>query len=209
MRDSSLGATNPFLTFKPHNRQQQAGGTIGGPLVRNKAFFFAGFDQHVFRVPNVVEFLNGSSRVIPQASNGIIPGDYEATDQALVFAAAAQLTSLAGEYPAAQIGNSSYAKLDINLTSRTQLALRVNTTRYWGTNNVFLDPGSPVTYDANSNNGEAQVLTETANLALTSGFTPRLINHMRAQFSRDVQQSYSNTSNVLAKIPGILDAIGR
>ncbi|HEX3819603.1 MAG TPA: TonB-dependent receptor [Candidatus Sulfotelmatobacter sp.] len=209
LRDSSLGASDPFLAFKPHNRQQQAGGTIGGPLKRNKAFFFAGFDQHIFHASNVVEFLNGSAQVIPQPVNGIVPGDYEATDQALVFAAAAQLTSLAGEYPAAQIGNSSYGKLDINLTPRNQLALRVNTTRYWGSNNVFLDPGSPVTYDANNNNGEELVATETANLALTSGFTPRLINHMRAQFSRDQQQSYSNSSDVLAKIPGILDAMGR
>ncbi len=209
IRDSSLGAAGAFLAFKPHNRQQQAGGTIGGPVKRNKAFFFAGFDQHIFRVPNVVEFLNGSSQVVPQPTNGIIPGDYEATDQALVFASAAQLTSLAGEYPATQIGNSSYAKLDLNLTPRNQIALRVNTTRYWGSNNVFLDPGSPVTYDANNNNGEEQVRTETANLAFTSGFSPRLINHLRAQFSRDVQQSYSNTSDVLAKIPGILDAVGR
>jgi hypothetical protein len=209
LRDSSLGAANPFLAFKPHNRQQQAGGTIGGPLKRNKVFFFAGFDQHIFRVPNVVEFLDGSSQVVPRPANGVIAGDYEATDQALVFAAAAQLTSLAGEYPAAQIGNSSYGKLDVNITPRHQLALRVNTTRYWGSNNVFLDPGSPVTYDANNNNGEEQVLTETANLALTSGLSLRLVNHLRAQFSRDVQQSYSNTANVLAKIPGILDAMGR
>jgi hypothetical protein len=209
LRDSSLGAADPFLAFKPHNRQQQAGGTIGGPLKRNKVFFFAGFDQHIFRVPNVVEFLDGSSQVVPQPANGVIAGDYEATDQALVFAAAAQLTSLAGEYPAAQIGNSSYGKLDVNITPRHQLALRVNTTRYWGSNNVFLDPGSPVTYDANNNNGEEQVLTETANLALTSGLSLRLVNHLRAQFSRDVQQSYSNTANVLAKIPGILDAMGR
>ena len=61
---------NPFLAFKPHNRQQQVGGTIGGPLKRNKIFFFAGFDQHIFHVPNVVEFLDGSSQVVPQAGTG-------------------------------------------------------------------------------------------------------------------------------------------
>src|SRR5579863_4806834 len=126
LRDSSFGAADPFLAFKPHNRQQQVGGTIGGPLKRNKAFFFAGFDQHIFHVPNVVEFLNGSAQVVPQPGTGpFTPGDYEPTDEDLVFAAAAQLTSLAGEYPAAQIGNSSYAKLDFNLTPRHQLALRV------------------------------------------------------------------------------------
>jgi len=210
LRDSSFGASLPFLAFKPHNRQQQVGGTIGGPLTRNKIFFFAGFDQHIFHVPNVVEFLDGSSQVIPQPSTGpYTPGDYEATDQALVFAAATQLTSLAGEYPAAQIGNSSYAKLDINLTPRHQLSLRVNTTRYWGSNNVFLDPASPVNYDSISNNGEELVATETANLSLTSGFSPRFISHFRAQFSRDQQQSYSNSSDVLVKIPTILDGMGR
>ena len=210
LRDSSFGASNPFLAFKPHNRQQQLGGTIGGPIKRNKIFFFAGFDQHIFHSPNVVEFLDGSSQVVPQAATGpYTPGDYEATDQALVFAAAAQLTSLAGEYPAAQIGNSSYIKLDINLTPRHQLSLRLNTTRYWGANNVFLDPASPVTYDSISNNGQEIVATETAALTLTSSFTPRWISHLRAQFSRDRQQSYSNTSDVLVKIPTILDGVGR
>ena len=210
LRDSSFGATDAFLAFKPHNRQQQVGGTIGGPLKRNKIFFFAGFDQHIFHVPNVVEFLDGSSTVVPQAGTGpYTPGDYEPSDQALVFAAAAQLTSLAGEYPAAQIGNSSYAKLDINLTPRHQLALRVSTTRYWGSNNVFLDPGSPVTYDAKNDNGQETVATETASLSLTSSFTPRWVSHLRAQFSRDQQRSFTNTSNVLVKIPTILDGMGR
>src|SRR5579863_654981 len=210
LRDSSFGAADPFLAFKPHNRQQQVGGTIGGPLKRNKIFFFAGFDQHIFHVPNVVEFLNGSAQVVPQPGTGpFTPGDYEPTDEDLVFAAAAQLTSLAGEYPAAQIGNSSYAKLDFNLTPRHQLALRVNTTRYWGSNNVFLDPGSPVTYDANNDNGQETLATDSGSLSLPSSFSSGWTSHLRAQFSRDLQQSYSNTSNVLVKIPNILDGIGR
>jgi Carboxypeptidase regulatory-like domain len=210
LRDSSFGAADAFLAFKPHNRQQQVGGTIGGPLKRNKIFFFTGFDQHIFHVANVVEFLDGSSRIVPQPGVGpYTPGDYETTDQALVFAAAAQLSSLTGEYPAAQIGNSSYGKLDINLTPREQLALGVNTTRYWGANNVFLDPASPVTYDAINNNGEELVSTETANISLTSGLTQPWINHLRLQFSRDLQRSYSNSDDVLVKIPTILDGVGR
>jgi Carboxypeptidase regulatory-like domain/TonB dependent receptor-like, beta-barrel len=209
-RDSSMGAGTPFLAFKPHSRQQQFGGTIGGPIKQNKAFFFAGFDQHLFHVPDIVQFLNGGSRLIPQPGAGpATPGDYEANDQALVFAAAAQLNSLTGAYPAAQIGNSSFGKLDINLTPRHQLAMRVNTSRYWGSNNVFLDPASPVTYDAISNNGEEAVATETASISLTSSFSPRTISHFRAQYSRDRQQSFTNSSDVLVKIPTILDGKGR
>ncbi len=210
IRDSGFGAADAFMTFKPHSRQQQGGGTIGGPIKKNKIFFFAGFDQHYFHVPDVVEFLDGSMQVVPQAGTGpYTPGDYEATDQALVFAAAAKLTSLAGSYPAAQIGNAAYAKLDINLSPRNQLAVRFNSSRYWGSNNVFLDPASPVTYDSISDNGEETVSTETASASLTSGLTPRLISHLRAQFSRDLRQSYTNTSDTLIKIPDIIDGIGR
>ncbi len=209
-RDSALGANDPFLAFKPHDRQQQFGGTIGGPLKRNKVFFFAGFDGHIFHEPNVVEFLDGSSQVVPLASTAPeTPGDYETTDAALVFAAAGKLSSLAGEYPAAQLGNSSYAKLDINLTPRQQLALRLNTSRYWGANNVFIDPSSPVTYDAISDNGEEEVSTETGQLSLTSSFSSRFLSHLRAQFSGDRQQSYTNTGDVQVRISNVIDGMGR
>src|SRR5208282_3022997 len=186
IRDSSFGAADAFLTFKPHSRQQQGGATIGGPLEKNKIFFFAGFDAHYFHEPNVVEFLNNTMQVIPQpTTEPYSPGDYEASDQALVFAAASQLDAYAGSFPAAQIGNASYAKLDINLSPRNQLALRVNSSRYWGSNNVFLDPASPLTYDSISDNGEETVSTDTGAATLTSGLTPRLLSHLRAQFSRD------------------------
>ncbi len=210
IRDSGFGAGDPMMNFKPHSRQQQGGATIGGPIRKNRIFFFGGFDQHYFHVPDVVEFLDGTMQVVPQAGTGpYTPGDYEASDQALVFAAADRLTSLAGSYPAAQIGNASYAKMDINLTPRNQLALRFNSSRYWGSNNVFLDPASPVTYDSISDNGEETVSTETGSLSLTSGLTARLISHLRAQFSRDLRQSYTNTSDTLVKIPDIIDGIGR
>jgi len=210
IRDSGFGAANAFMTFKPHSRQQQGGATIGGPIKKNKIFFFAGFDQHYFHVPDVVEFLDGSMQVVPQAGTGpLTPGDYEASDQALVSAAAARLTSLAGSYPAAQIGNAAYAKLDINLTPRNQVALRFNSSRYWGSNNVFLDPASPVSYDSISDNGEETVSTETGSASLTSGISTRLTSHLRAQFSRDLRQSYTNTSDTLVKVTNILDGIGR
>lgn len=210
IRDSGFGAADAFMTFKPHSRQQQGGGTIGGPIRKNKIFFFAGFDQHYFHVPDVVEFLNGTMQVVPQAGTGpYSPGDYEASDQALVFAAAAQLSALAGAYPAAQIGNASYAKLDINLTPRNQLAIRFNSSRYWGSNNVFLDPASPVTYDSITDNGEETVATETGSVSLISGLTTRLTSHLRAQFSRDLRQSYTNTTDTLIKVTDIIDGIGR
>src|SRR5271170_50106 len=96
-RDSSFGATHPFLDFKPHAQQQQFGFTLGGPIHRSRAFFFGGFDQHIFRVPIVMRFLNGSSVVTPQPPQGpLSPGDYDANDFPTVFAAANQLSTLGG-----------------------------------------------------------------------------------------------------------------
>lgn len=107
------------------------------------------------------------------------------------------------------MGNSSYAKLDINLTPRQQLALRLNTSRYRGANNVFIDPSSPVTYDAISDNGEEEVSTETGQLSLTSSFSSRFLSHLRAQFSGDRQQSYTNTGDVQVRISNVIDGMGR
>jgi hypothetical protein len=62
LRDSSLGgAAPPFVGFNPANEQHQFGATVGGPIQRSKTFLFASYDQHIFDLPAVVEFLNGSN----------------------------------------------------------------------------------------------------------------------------------------------------
>ncbi len=209
-RDSAFDARQAFMDSKPTSQQQQFGFTVGGPIKRNRAFFFAGFDQHIFHVPTVVQFDNGSSVVTPEPGTGPeTPGDYEASDQALVFASAAQLSQQAGLYPSKLVGNAGFAKVDFNISSHNYLSLRLNTSSYSGQNNVFLDPSSPLTTYGISDNGEEQVATESAALSLITGISPHLVNHLRAQFSRDLQQSSSNTSAPLTKITNTMDGFGR
>ncbi len=210
LRDNSFGATHPFLDFKPEGRQQQMGFTLGGPVKPNRAFFFVGFDQHIFHVPSIVRFLDGSSRVAPQAGQGpLYDGDYEESDKGLVFAAADRLNSLAGQYPSQMLGNAGFFKFDVAMTPHESLSARVNTSRYWGANNVFLDPSSPLTTYAMSDNGQEQVATESSSLSLTSTLSWRLMSHLRAQFSRDLQQSFSNSTDPLSRISSIVDGFGR
>jgi len=83
LRDSALGgATPPFMTFNPSNMQHQFGATLGGPVQRSKTFLYGSYDQHIFDVPRVVQFDNGSSVVVPQL--GTYPSilDYEVCDPA-------------------------------------------------------------------------------------------------------------------------------
>ncbi len=210
LRDSALNAQHAFTDVKPNDRQQQFGFTLGGPIRRNRAFFFAGFDQHIFHVPTVVRFDNGASTVVPQkGQEPLYHGDYEDSDKALVFAAADQLSALGGQYQSALLGNTGFLKVDVSLSPRNYLSARLNTSRYYGQNNVFFDPASPITTYAISDNGQETVATESASLSLTSSLSWRLVSHLRAQFSRDLQESSSNSSAALTKISSIIDGFGR
>jgi len=210
LRDSALAAKHPFMDFKPHDQQQQFGFTLGGPVRRNRAFFFAGFDQHSFHIPAVMRFADGSSVVVPQPGAGPeTPGDYEATDQALVFASAAQLSKQAGTAPASMLGNAGFFKLDVMLNQHNNISMRLNTSRYYGHNNVFLDPASPLTSFGISDNGEEDVSTESGALTLTSNLSFRAVSRFRAQFSRDLQQSSPNSTAPLTKIPNLIEGFGR
>src|SRR5437879_13830994 len=120
--------------------------SLGCPIRRNRVFFVAGFDQHIFHIPAVVRFLNGSSVVTPLAT--LIPafsGDYEPSDQALVFATATQLSKQAGIYPASMLGNAGFLKLDASLSQHNHLSARLRTSRYYGHKYVFFDPSSHIT----------------------------------------------------------------
>src|SRR5579863_2057387 len=210
LRDSRFNAQPAFTDFKPTDRQQQFGFTLGGPLRRSRAFFYGGFDQHIFRVPTVVQFATGGYSVVPQPGNyPVVPPDYEANDKALVFAAANRLSQMGGEYRSQLLGNTAFAKVDWSLSPRHFLSARLNTSRYYGSNNVFFDPASPVTSYAISDNGEERVSTESGTLSLTSSLSQQLISHLRLQFSRDLQQSFSNSDTPLTQIYDLMEGFGR
>lgn len=203
VRDAAFEAQNAFADTRPEDRQHQFGGTFSGPLQKNKSFFLVGWDQHIFHVPTEVRFVDGSSMVTPATT------DYESTDEALVTAAAANLSRQAGSYHSAMVGNAGFMKIDYSFSARHFLTARLNTSRYGGDNNVFIDPSSPVTTHSVSENGTEEVATETASLALTSAFSGSLSSHLRLQFSRDLQKSSSNTDEVRWKIYDVLDGAGR
>ena len=210
LRNSAFDATHAFTGFKPHDDQHQFGFTLGGPLHRNRAFFFAGYDQHIFHLPVVVQFVNGSSVVTPVPGAGpATPGDYEPSDQSLVFAAAAKLTQQGGQYPSQLFGNAGFLKFDFKLSNDNDLAIRLNASRYWGANNVFIDPSSPITTFGISDNGVENVDTEAGSVSLTTGFSNRTVSHLRAQYSRDLEWSNTNSTDPLTKITSILNGMGR
>ena len=202
LRDSALAATHPFMDFKPHDQQQQFGFTLGGPIRRNRAFFFAGFDQHIFHIPNVVRFINGSSVVVPQAGAGpATPGDYEASDQALVFATAATLEA-GRHFPLVHDRQCRLLQAGLRaqpaqqpLPAAEHLALlrkqqRVPRSR---------QPGDCLRHQRQWRRG---CVHRERSLSLTSNLSFKAVSRFRAQFSRDLQSSTANSTDPLTKIPG-------
>jgi hypothetical protein len=66
LRNDALDARNAFATTNPKLRRNQYGYTLGGPVVKNRTFFFASFEglkirsQAIFNTPTVPPaFLNG------------------------------------------------------------------------------------------------------------------------------------------------------
>ena len=183
----------------------------------------------------MVQFENGSSVVTPQLG-AVLPLDYEVCDPAIggsacdeaivpgcppsseggppcveptVLPAAAQLSKNGGPFPAKLLGETGSLKLDRVLTPHQYLSARLSTSRSYGANNVSFDSGSPITNYAMSGNGEEDVATESASLSLSGSITPRLTSHLRVQFSRDLEQSFPNTTGVRTSIYGWMDDLGQ
>ena len=57
LRDSGVAARHAFAERVYKNRQQQFGGSVGGPAIRDQLFYFGNYDQQIFRIPTNVRLL--------------------------------------------------------------------------------------------------------------------------------------------------------
>jgi len=77
IRDKSIQARNPFAPFKSAFTRTQSGATFGGPIIRDKTFFFGAFERRQrnetgFFTSNV--FGEGTSALTSSATIPVIPG---------------------------------------------------------------------------------------------------------------------------------------
>src|SRR6185369_8258704 len=103
----------------------------------------------------------------------------------------------------------AFAKFDAYLTPRHKLTTRVSVSSYYGANNVFFDPTSPITNFALSGNGEENVRTATLSANLSSDFNTRWVATTRFQYARDDQSSHANSDDVATRIRDVISGFGR
>src|SRR5882672_10491225 len=177
-RDESLNSNTPILTARRAKRPKlqinQFGGTLGGPIKRDRAFFFAAFDGQRSNIPNIVDAPNFFAQ--------------PAAIQAL-------LAPKMGTYQVGRDQNVYMMKTDIRLNNTNQLVLRFNQQNFTGNNN---ENGGPLSVQEHSGNSVAK--TTTFSGSLTSSLTNRLVNEFRFQFGRDREPGTANSDVTEARI---------
>ena len=177
-RDKALNANNAInvLNNRPKSpyHYHQFGGTLGGPLRRDRDFFFFNYDGQRNTQPNAV-FLN-----LPATT----PSD------ALTQAAIARLTPLAESWNRKLDQDVFLLKTDHEIGGGNRLTFRYNHQNFTGEG--FENGGAQ---NALEHTGASLVKTRSFNAAWSSVLGTALFNELRVQYLRDQEPGEANSEN--------------
>ena len=157
----------------------QFGASLGGPVVRDKLFFFANYDGQRNTIPNTV--------VLGLPAN-------TPTDPATI-AAINTLTPLAASWNRTQNQDVYLFKLDAEVVSNTRASVRYNRQSFTG--GGFENGGITNSFQ---HTGDSLVKTDTVAANLASSFTATFFNELRGQWARDSEPGTANSTNPEATI---------
>jgi hypothetical protein len=152
----------------------QYGASVGGPIVRDKHFFFVNYDAQRNSIPNLI--------VLGRPAAGY-PADADTT------AGLAKLSALAESYTRNQDQDVYLVKTDHELGAANHLTFRYNRQEFVGKN--FENGGltNSVEHTGNSN-----VTTDTYSTSLTSTLSSAFFNEARFQYAKDQEPGLANSA---------------
>jgi hypothetical protein len=160
--------------------QQQWGASVGGPVIEDRAFFFAAYEQQRIRLPRVVIF-DALASVIGTPENQAAISFYRANEGPFTGTNDAVLFN----------GRFDYAINELN-----SFSVRYNFSNNTGENasntgNAIL----PTTNRALSNDGTERDRTHTVVGQVTSLFSSSLVNELRTQYSFERRPREANSTS--------------
>jgi hypothetical protein len=177
--DSAMQATPRFSVVKPDARLNQFGGSVGGPIVKHRLFFFVNYDQQVRDDPLIV-------------TPGTVLDNYEGTLSSITDPVERQRFVQAGDFVRSQTGDSQRELDQISFLVRTDwvpaagqtVTARVNYQDFRATNvpeNGFAVPtAAGFTL---SNQGRATVKNFSLVAQWSALLTSRVTNEARFQLA--------------------------
>src|SRR5205085_9380391 len=159
---------------RPPFRINQFGGRLGGPIKKNRAFFFFTYDGQRSNIPQVLDVPNLSTAPA---------------------AALAVLTPKLGTYQVGRSQDVFLGKTDISINQNNQLSLRYNHQGFNGQNN---ENNGPLSVEEHS--GNSLVKSDTFSGTLTSTLSKKIVNEARFQLARDKEPGQANSDQPEAVI---------
>ncbi len=157
--------------------QHQFGGSIGGPIRRDKSFFFFAIEDQQFDTPRIVIFRN---------LVGVTPTPF--FTEGFNF-----YKSLEGPFTQTNDAISFLGRWDQQFNPNHRLAVRYHYSKNDGLNAVATgEQIQPETEAALSNNGTEGDKTNTVTGTWTGIFSARVVNELRAQYSREDRPRTAN-----------------
>ncbi len=206
LRDANWAARNPSsfvngLPVKPADKRHQFGGSIGGPIVKDKLFFFFSYDEQRRNFPGVAApssttFL--SPLIVPTGTCPTSSTDPRRPDllcvrgvtQAQADAGLAYIRSLTGTV--ARKGNQRIftPKIDWTINKNNTLSAVYNYMRW---NSPAGVQTAAVVGNGVTSWGDDKVTLDSVNIRLNSTFGASMLNEARFQWSRDLEQQFGQT----------------
>ena len=182
LRDKAFQARDPFIAEpfwdEIDERRQQFGAALGGPIVRDRVFFFGSYDQQVRDFPPYVNTAAANFYDTCTAP----AGNCDATR--------AYFRSLQ-DVPMAREANNKVglAKVDWNINTANTLSMSYNGQRWRSPHGIQTQAVITV---AESANGTDIVTTDFGVINWNSIVSSRFLNEMRIQIGRDNEQQTPN-----------------
>lgn len=183
LRDNKLGARNPRgfnpqtgAALKPIDRRHQFGGAIGGPVVKDKLFFFFSYDQQKRDFPAIAQFSSGAFLTTVNSAN--LTAASRGITAAQITSATEFLLSVSGETPRRQDSTLILPKIDWVINQSNTFSFTYNRLRSESPNGV--QTAATITR-GRSSFGDDFVDIDYGIFRLSSTITPTLINEARVK----------------------------
>ena len=194
LRNNAWGASNPFsnlngVRIKPKDERHQFGASIGGPIAKDKVFFFFSYDQQVRDFPALAttsnpNYLDPIDVSDPTDSQGVTLGGRGIT-QAQADTGLSFLRGLTGVVPRTGDQLLLLPKIDWVIDDNHSLSIVYNRLRWDSPGGVQTQA---VIFRGTNSFGSDFVDIDTLNARLNSTITPNILNEFRFQFGRELNQ---------------------